>query len=407
VSGNVSRSDAGIHVNNASKLRICLITDSGNPSGVGEHMLGLAAALSKSAIVTFVCPPTVSARPYLERALSIPVNILPLDWARPYANREFSRWLRANPQEVCHVHAGILWEGFEAVETAALADVPVLVRTEHLPHMPLDRAGSERYARMLGQLDKLVCVSLDVRNSFLAAGIRKQLVQVIENGTGPHSARRQRDSTRAALGLEPEAFVVLTVARYTEQKDHYTLLRAVPSIIAKEPRARFVWAGTGPLEKELRTRITELGLENHVCPIGQRDDVSDLMAAADLFVLSSRFEGLPLVLLEAMAAQLPIVATRVCGSAEVVQHRITGLLVRPGEPADLAAAVSELLAKPELARRLGANARVRASRVFSTERMGRRFISLYNRLLKLSREPAWPGPAIAPSGMRESEGASV
>ena len=115
--------------------------------------------------------------------------------------------------------------------------------------------------------------------------------------------------------------------------------------------------------------------------LGHRDDVPDLLAAADLFALPSRFEGLPLALLEAMAAGLPAVATRVSGVAEVVEPGRTGLLVEPGAPAALAGALAHLLRRRDEAARLGAAARARAGREFGAGRMVGETWDLYRELL--------------------------
>ena len=188
------------------------------------------------------------------------------------------------------------------------------------------------------------------------------------------------------LGLDRDSRIVLTVARYTEQKDHRTLLDAIPAILAFEPRARFVWVGTGPLQDSLMDAVRRQGLDRYVLFLGQRDDVPELMGAADIFALPSRFEGLPLVVLEAMAAGVPVVATRVCGTAEAVRHRVTGLLVEPGRPAELASALVAVLGNPAWGAQLGERGRIRAQRRFSAERMARETLALYDEVWNRKRD---------------------
>jgi glycosyltransferase involved in cell wall biosynthesis len=135
--------------------------------------------------------------------------------------------------------------------------------------------------------------------------------------------------------------------------------------------------GTGPLQDVLMDAVRRHGLDQHVLFLGQQDDVPKLMGTADILALTSRFEGLPLVVLEAMAAGIPVVATRVGGTEEAVRHGITGLLVEPGRPAEVAAALIEVLGNPAWAAQLGERGRIRAQRCFSAERMARETLALY------------------------------
>ena len=186
---------------------------------------------------------------------------------------------------------------------------------------------------------------------------------------------------RARFGLPADARLVLTVARLTEQKGHHDLLDAVPAVLARVSQAHFVWAGTGPLEGSLRRRIGARGLGGHVHLIGHCADVGALLAAAEVCVLPSLFEGLPLVVLEAMAGGVPVVGTRVCGTAEAVRDRVTGRLVPPRDPDALAAAMLEVLDCPERAARWGDAGKRRVRRHFSARRMARATAAVYSELL--------------------------
>jgi glycosyltransferase involved in cell wall biosynthesis len=264
--------------------------------------------------------------------------------------------------------------------------VPVVIRTEHLPFVSDDPGHRAQYVRAMHHVDQLVCVSNQARDSFVDAGMSTRgRIAVIRNAAPVIARTSDRTAVRSTLGFEPDSRIVLTVARYTEQKDHRTLLDAIPIIINSEPRARFVWVGTGPLKGPMIDAVRRQDLGRYVMFLGQRDDVPELMAAADVFALASRFEGLPLAILEAMAAGLPVVATRVCGTAEAVRHGLTGLLVEPGRPAALATALVDVLTKPEWAARLGERGRIRARRCFSVDRMARRTLALYDDVLSRTR----------------------
>ena len=170
----------------------------------------------------------------------------------------------------------------------------------------------------------------------------------------------------------------MTVGRLQAPKDPITLVRALAELGATgrggDRRRR-------PRPAAVESEVRRLGLESVVRLAGERDDVGELLAGADLFVLSSRSEGLPLSILEAMAAGLPVVASSVGGVPELVVEGETGLLVPPGDPHALAAAMERLLDDPALRRRLGAAGRTRVSEHFDLAVARRAHLDLYRALL--------------------------
>jgi glycosyltransferase involved in cell wall biosynthesis len=198
----------------------------------------------------------------------------------------------------------------------------------------------------------------------VAASIRSSVpVDVVVHGTDPRLVVRgaaARDAGRAELGVPGGALVVGTVGNFTAKKDQATLLRAVAALPERGREVVLVLIGLGPLEDELRALAVELGIAGRVLFPGSRDDVFALLPAFDAFVLSSRFEGLPIALLEAMATGVAPVATRVGGIPEVVTDGVDGLLVAPADPEALAGALERLLSDDALRGRLGESARDRA-----------------------------------------------
>ena len=365
---------------------LCLFTDSVEPSGVGEHMLTLAAELRHQYRLSFVCPPAPSCQPFLERARALGIETLALAvrsgrHRRRVAVRQLAAWLRTRRVEVFHAHAGIIWEGHAGVDAARTAGVPTVLRTEHLPYMIANWCHREQYQRTLPRVDRVVCVSEEVGASFLAKGVPARKLRVVRNGIRPRPIRVDRAGVRARLGLDPSARIALTLGRLTRQKGHHSLLKVIPSVITRAPETRFVWAGRGPLEHDLRAEVRRRGLEQHVRLLGQRDDVPALLAASDLLVLPSRFEGLPLVVLEAMAAGLPVVGTRVCGTTEAIADGVTGRLVPIRDRAALAEAILQVLERPALAARWGAAGQLRVAREFSAGRMVGETAAIYRELL--------------------------
>lgn len=368
-----------------SPLRVCLFTDSWEPSGVGTHMLTLAEELQALGhAVWFVCPASPAGEPFLHRAQLLGLETLPLyvGGGNLKTLSTLSRWLQENHIHVFHGHAGIGWEGHDGIWAAYAARVPVIIRTEHLPYLITNEWQQKIHADLLNAVDRLVCVSNEAHRSFQAAGIAPQKLAAICNGVRLRSPLQTRGEVRAELGLSLNRPVALTVGRFTEQKGHTVLLDAAPEIIARVPDVCFVWAGTGPLEEELRERIAKEDLTERFLLLGHRTDVPELLGMADLFVLPSLFEGLPLIVLEAMAAGLPVVGTACCGTAEAVVPNKTGLLVSPGDAPALVCAVTHALTNDENRAAWGRAGQSRYEACFSAERMGQETARLYTEVLR-------------------------
>jgi glycosyltransferase involved in cell wall biosynthesis len=174
--------------------------------------------------------------------------------------------------------------------------------------------------------------------------------------------------------------IVLTIARLHEQKGLNYLLEAAVSV----PEAVFLLAGDGPDRVNLEAQAQALGLGQRVVFLGHRRDVPALLATCDVFVLPSLYEGMPLSILEAMAARKPVIATAIGGIDEVIAPDKTGLLVPPHDSGALAAAIRSLLFDRTRAQQLAANGRVRVEQDFAAEVMVRRVVQIYDELLGAS-----------------------
>jgi glycosyltransferase involved in cell wall biosynthesis len=206
-------------------------------------------------------------------------------------------------------------------------------------------------------------------------------LSVLGNGIKLHSWRadaRTRTAARKELGLADE-FLWLAVGRLDVVKDYPTLLKAFAGVAET---ARLLVAGAGPLESELVQLAAQMDLGRRVCFLGFEPQVKRWMKAADGFILTSRYEGLPMVLLEAGACGLPVVATDVAGSREVVVNGETGWLARVGDAGALAKAMAELMQMPpEKRRAMGERARRHVAEQFGLETVLDRWEHLYAELL--------------------------
>ena len=302
------------------------------------------------------------------------VETFPLDgFARPGTARSalaFALWCRRIGARI--VHTCELYANIFGLPAAALAGVDVRIGNRREILTPDKTQGHLFCQRMAYKAAHAV-----VANSAAAAaqlrreGVPARKIHTIANGVdcdtfAPAVADRSRPRRR-----------VITVANLRREKGHDTLLAAVPQVLERRPDTEFVFVGDGPLRAELEGQVAGLGLGAHVTFLGERRDVAALLAESDVFVLPSRSEACPNGILEAMAAGLPIVASRVGGIPELVVANSTGILVEPDHPDALAAALVNVLEHPERARALGTAARVRAERYFSFDRMVGAFENLY------------------------------
>ena len=270
------------------------------------------------------------------------------------------RLVRERAIDVVHTHMPL---PAVAARLALPGRRPAFVHTEHNMwdryRRPTRWANAATYRRNA----RVIAVSDGV-----AGSIRSSVpVEVVVHGTDPSLAvtgEAARAAARAELGLAPDARVVGSVGNFTAKKDQATLLRAVaevpPADLGGGGDAVLVLVGLGPLEGELRALARDLGIAERVVFAGSRDDVFALLPALDVFALSSRFEGLPIALLEAMASGVAPVATRVGGIPEVITDGRDGVLVDPGDPTGLAAALTRVLGDDDERARIGACARARA-----------------------------------------------
>jgi glycosyltransferase involved in cell wall biosynthesis len=252
---------------------------------------------------------------------------------------------------------------------------------EHTSRTPLyyavDRLCLPRYERV-------VCVSDDLRQRCLAAGVRSRRCLLLENGIDTDEFRRHRSprEAKANLGLPFDRPLAVAVGRLSPEKGFDVLLRAVASLVRDGLDVGLLIAGEGKQRDELQALIDRLGLSERVRLMGYCPDPRPVYEAADLFVLSSLREGLPNVVLEAMAMGTPVVATRVAGVPRVISDCDDGLLVESGSADALAAALARLLRDETLRRRLADAGRATVEQRYSFDRRMQKLAAIYDTLLR-------------------------
>lgn len=298
--------------------------------------------------------------------------------ADPRATLGMRRMISRSAPDLVHTH------DTHSLTPAALAARLVRPRPLVVAHRRVDfhirtnRFSRWKYAR---GADHVIAVSRRVKEVLVEDGIPGAHVTVIHSGilleTPPPPAG---PDLRTRAGAPAGAALVLTIASTEAYKDHPTLIDAAGLLFDRLPDAWWVVLGTGGLFEETVARAERRGFADRLRYLGFIEGARGYLPQADVFVLTSRTEGLGTSVLDAMAAGTPVVATTAGGIPEMVEDERTGLLVPPGDPAALAAAIERILGNPALARRLADTARTRV-RDFDVERTIEKTENLYRRLL--------------------------
>lgn len=281
-------------------------------------------------------------------------------------------------------HANVL-----GLPLAWLAGVPGRIASHHgtVDDFP---GWLEHIHRMIinyGVATHMVAVSEQVRqHAIKQERIHPDCITVIPNGINitfkAEISQEVRELRRQSIKVKPDEFLFLTVGRLRKQKGHIYLLNAIPEVLESFPNTVFAFAGEGNLHEELVTRVKELSIMDAVRFLGIRSDIPDLLQVADGFVLPSLWEGLPVALLEAMGAELPVVGTRVEGIEDVIIDSYNGLLVPPADPMALSEAIILLLSSGDLRKRLGNAGKVLVKDNYTIDKMCEQYEMLFHNSLK-------------------------
>jgi len=359
--------------------------------GAEQVVIRLAAALDRKRFdPLIVC--LDEPGPFATQAQEAGVEVTHLGKRGPVDVRVIGRLRRLladREVEVLHTH---LWGAdFWGRIAGRLAATPTIVTTAHnldtwksWYHFAFDR-------RLARWTTHLVSVSDQVRRFYEEHGVARGRWQVVRNGIDPSSSHpRGRGPELRELGIDDRSPLVGLLGRLVPAKAPERFVEAIAVAREAVPGVRALVIGEGPLRAAVEARVRQLGLENHVILTGVRRDVPKLLAGLDVLAFSSLREGLSIAMLEAMSAGVPVVATRVGGTPELIDSDVNGVLVPPNDPEALGRALIDLLTDPSRAEGLGGAGRDRVKAEFSMERMVETYEALYS-----SNERSLAGAATA------------
>ena len=378
-------------------MRVLLLSTSMGMGGADKQLLSAAQEMRSRGHEVLIVSLTALGPMGLEaRSLGIRTESLemPRGFPDPRGLLRLVRLVRAWRPDVVHshmVHANLM-----ARVLRFLVRVPALVSTIHSLHEG-GRVRMAVYRVTNGLVDQMTIISEAAADRFVADGIvPRKLLRVIPNGVDTNRFSNlpatTRQSSRRSMELGEE-FVWLAVGRFETPKDYPNMLHAFARVRLGSTGAVLLLVGGGSLQAETEALAQSLGLAGSVRFLGIRHDVAELMSAADGYVMSSAWEGMPVVLLEAAAAGLPIVATAVGGTHEVVCNQESGFLVPPGDPEALGQSMLRLMELSEPQRRaMGQRGREHVRINYGLARMVERWEDLYREVL--DRKGLELGPAV-------------
>jgi len=373
---------------------VLLIAAASTTTGGGEkHVADLVRRLPQAGFDVALACPDGGDLGGLARELGVPVCNVPIDCGfSPARVRAVRSAITAAAPDVVHAH------GSRAAAFARLGDAHAARRVVYTVHgIHVDKAGSKARRMVFIGIERLlrprtarfvtVCEADTTKGARLGL-LTAARTTTIYNGIELPPTAAPAGRFRAELGIGLHVPLVLSVGRFHEQKDQETLLRAWRIVAASHPDAVLAIVGAGGLAGRLRELAAADGTSGGVRLVRPRAALAEAYVDADAFALSSRWEGLPYVLLEAMAYGLPVVSTDVDGIPEAVVDGVSGMLVPPRDPLALGTTLEHLLSDPAQRRRMGEAGRERVTAEFSLEQMIARITEVYRGLAGPSRTAA-------------------
>lgn len=370
-------------------LKVLWIIDSLGPGGAEGLMLPLLKNMNGSMVVPRVCVLRVrDGNPVAKelKKIDVPVDLIPIKNLRDMPGfKRLVAYIRAHQPDVVHTQLeasdifGTLAAKYlqiPSVSTVHTLDVPSKKRRTYWRNLI-------RWIVLRMFSKRVVAVSEITRQLYVKLGIQKEKLVTLYNGIDlsifSHNGSRTTNKKKV-LNLPSDCVVLTTVAVLREPKGIQFMLKALPEILKVIPNMVYVIVGDGNFRESLEKLSKELGVVDHVMFLGHRTDVSAILAASDMFVFPTLQDALPTVLFEAMAANLPIVASEVGGVPEILQHEKTGVLIPPADPSKLVDACLRLLRDNELSSRISASACKMVKERFDIKKQIQSLVDLYDQV---------------------------
>ena len=364
-----------------NKTRLMLITHDLSLGGLQQVVINICRTIDKDTFEPSVlCLRDIGEFSEEVTKLGIKVYMLPLpkNGIDYFAFFKVAKLLKKEKIDVIHTHNTQPF--IDGIMGGILAGVKTMVHTEHGRIFPDKR----RYMFADWLLSKFVCkvvaVSADMAHKLQKyEKISQKKITVIPNGIygQPFTISIDTENKRQELGIDAGSRIIGVCARLCFEKGITYLLKAMPIILNSYPDSILLIAGNGPLEEQLKAETNKLNIDKHVKFLGLRKDIPELLKIFDVYVLSSISEGLPMGLLEAMAAGCPVIATSVGDIPEVIKTNETGILIKPESHDDIANAVVNLFGNSSLRNKIIINAQKVFNEQFEAAIMTKQYEKLY------------------------------
>lgn len=366
-------------------MRICHLISSNNFFGAERVVVELSASLARQGIVLFVGLITgneLLVEIFRDAIADLRVPVVPFNGQGSINGKtikDIGKFLCKNRIDLVHCH-GYKSNLYALLAKKIYSPETVLFATNH------NWIGATFREKIYQKIDsitlrfytKIIAVSENVKTHMESSGLGKKDITIIANGINVHDSDFETtiSQARELLGLSMEDFVIGNLARFTPEKDQIALVKAI-SKMQDLPRLKLVLVGDGPDLKGVQDLVVSLGVEEYVFFTGNRSDARKLFCAFDIFALVSTNEGLPMVLLEAMAAGVAVIATRVGAVLKVAIHGDNALLIPPSQQKELIEAIRVLYGDVKMRQRFAVRGRERVTQLFSGDAMAEKYLQEY------------------------------
>lgn len=294
---------------------------------------------------------------------------------------DIKRFIKKNEIDIIHTHG--YKSNIYGILIAKILKKPI-ISTCH--NWISDDLKTKTYYRidkfMLPKFNEIIAVSDEIENELLRNKVQKNKITLIFNGINISKFSNNNRDVKSEFNISNGTKIIGTIARFTPEKGLFNFLQAAKEISNSFPDVIFMFVGDGPLREDLAKKTVELGIREKVIFTGIRNDMPEVYNTIDIFVLPSLKEGLPMVLLEAMAAKKPVIATKVGAIPKVIEDKKEGILTSPDSVEELKDAITYLLKNKEFSEKLSKNAYDKVSREFSSKIMCERYLEIYKEVIQ-------------------------